>query len=175
MPRDDELITRAKTGDGAAWRDLYETHAGRLLVWLRHQPTGDAALAAEDLLADAWLVAATRIADFTGSTDAFGGWLFTIARSITINAQRKSRRRSTTPAAEPADVRAPSTEDTLVLGIVGDDTVRHLLAGLPPREREVITCTDVVGLDTATTAEILGISRTAVRVARHRGLARLRG
>lgn len=175
MPRDDDLIARAKTGDGTAWSELYEIHAGRLLVWLRHQPTGDAALAAEDLLAEAWLVAATKIADFTGSTDSFGGWLFTIARSGAMNTQRKSRRRATTPAAEPTDGLAQSTEDTLVLGIVADDSVRQLLARLPPRERDVITCTDVVGLDTATTAQALGMSRTAVRVARHRGLARLRG
>lgn len=175
MPRDDGLITRAKKGDGQAWRELYETHAGRLLVWLRHQPTGDAALGAEDLLAEAWLVAATRIADFTGSTDSFGGWLFTIARSCAINTQRRSRRRATVPAAEPADSLDLSGEDTVALGILGDDEVRHLLERLPPREREVITCTDVVGLDTATTAQILGMSRTAVRVARHRALSRLRG
>jgi RNA polymerase sigma-70 factor (ECF subfamily) len=68
-----------------------------------------------------------------------------------------------------------SGEDTVALGILGDDEVRHLLDRLPPREREVITCTDVVGLDTATTAQILGMSRTAVRVARHRALSRLRG
>lgn len=175
MPRDDGLITRAKKGDSQAWRELYETHAGQLLVWLRHQPTGDAALGAEDLLAEAWLVAATRIADFTGSTDSFGGWLFTIARNCAINTQRRSRRRATVPAAEPADSLDLSGEDTVSLGILGDDEVRHLLARLPPREREVITCTDVVGLDTATTAQVLGMSRTAVRVARHRALSRLRG
>jgi RNA polymerase sigma-70 factor (ECF subfamily) len=48
------------------------------------------------------------------------------------------------------------------------------LAALPQREREVVACMDVVGLDTASAATALGISAVAVRVARHRGLARLR-
>lgn len=48
------------------------------------------------------------------------------------------------------------------------------LATLPQREAETIACVDVVGLDTATTARALGINAPAVRVARHRGLRRLR-
>ncbi len=38
----------------------------------------------------------------------------------------------------------------------------------------MLACLEVVGLDIATTATALGISATAVRVARHRGLRRLR-
>jgi RNA polymerase sigma-70 factor (ECF subfamily) len=52
--------------------------------------------------------------------------------------------------------------------------VQWKLASLPPREREVLACLEVVGLDVATTAAALGLSATAVRVARHRGLRRLR-
>jgi RNA polymerase sigma-70 factor (ECF subfamily) len=37
-----------------------------------------------------------------------------------------------------------------------------------------VGCIDVIGLDVATTARALGMSTTAVRVARHRGLRRLR-
>jgi RNA polymerase sigma-70 factor (ECF subfamily) len=49
-----------------------------------------------------------------------------------------------------------------------------VLADLPRREREVVACLEVIGLDVAATAEALGMSATAVRVARHRGLRRLR-
>ncbi|MBJ7530674.1 MAG: hypothetical protein JHD04_14270 [Nocardioides sp.] len=54
------------------------------------------------------------------------------------------------------------------------DWARQVLQRLPPRERDVVACTEVVGLDVATTAQALGISAVAVRVARHRGLRRLR-
>ena len=49
---DDETIARAKEGDPGAWRALYTAHAGRLLVWLRSLPTGDAGVSADDLAAE---------------------------------------------------------------------------------------------------------------------------
>jgi RNA polymerase sigma-70 factor (ECF subfamily) len=52
--------------------------------------------------------------------------------------------------------------------------VTWLLSHLPERERQVVACIDVVGLDVASTAAALGMNATAVRVARHRGLRRLR-
>ncbi|UMG91696.1 sigma-70 family RNA polymerase sigma factor [Nocardioides sp. TF02-7] len=57
---------------------------------------------------------------------------------------------------------------------VGSEWVREALGHLPERERDVVTCLEVLDLDVATTAEALGISAVAVRVARHRGLKRLR-
>lgn len=175
MAADDDLITRAKAGDGDAWRELYELHAGRLLVWLRHQSTGDAAAGAEDLLSETWLTAASKIADFSGTSDAFVGWLFAIARHAVSNVRRRSFRRATEPTATAEDHVRHGTEDTLVLQVHSHDVVAAMLAPLSERERQVITCIDVVGLDSGTTAAALGISRTAVRVARHRGLKRLRG
>lgn len=58
--------------------------------------------------------------------------------------------------------------------VVGQAETRRLLAMLSPREAEVIACLEVVGLDVAATARALEMTPTAVRVARHRGLRRLR-
>ncbi len=176
LAADDETISRAKDGDAEAWRALYTAHAGRLLVWLRSQPSGDVGVSAEDLASETWLTAASRIADFRGSSDEFAGWLFGIARFQSRNIERRSRRRMTSPA----------TTDTLELTSVahapgaGAEPVTQgwilwLLSHLSERERQVVACIDVVGLDVATTAAALGMSATAVRVARHRGLRRLRG
>jgi RNA polymerase sigma-70 factor (ECF subfamily) len=168
---DDELVQRAKRGDSTAWRELYRAHAGRLVVWLRTWPTGDVAVSPEDLAAEAWLTAAQKIADFHGTGDQFAGWLFGIARHLAANARRRSQRRDTHPTADPAPaapVEGPEPE------LVVRDWVNRALAGLPARERDVVACIDVVGLDVASTARALDISQVAVRVARHRGLARLR-
>jgi DNA-directed RNA polymerase specialized sigma subunit len=85
--------------------------------------------------------------------------------------RRRGSRRRTSPLAEvePEPVPGPET------AYVAQDWVRSALAGLPDRERDVVTCLDVIGLDVAATAAALGISPVAVRVARHRGLKRLRG
>ncbi|WP_193615045.1 sigma-70 family RNA polymerase sigma factor [Nocardioides lijunqiniae] len=171
MHTDDDQIARAKTGDPDAWRELYRAHAGRLVVWLGTRPAGDCAVAPEDLAAEAWLVAAQRVADFTGSSEQFAGWLFGIARNLSSTTHRRSARRRTDPGL-PETVELPAADE--IGEADGRDWVRRALARLPPRERDVVACIDGVGLDVAATAEALGMSAVAVRVAHHRGLRRLR-
>jgi RNA polymerase sigma-70 factor (ECF subfamily) len=169
---DDEVIQRAKNGDSLAWRELYRDHAGRLVVWLASRPSGDAAVAPEDLAAEAWLTAARRIADFTGTSDEFAGWLFGIARNLAGTTRRRSLRRDTHASAMDTDT--PDPREGPELHVVARDWVSRSLASLTPRERDVVACIDVVGLDVESTARALNISPVAVRVARHRGLRRLR-
>lgn len=169
MSDDDDVIQRARGGDASAWRELYESLAGRLVLWLRTRPSGDPAASPEDLASEAWLVAAGRIADFTGGRAEFAGWLFGIARNHALNAARRTARRAT-DASETVELGTETHE----LHVTGEDWVRFTLAQLPTREGEVLSAMEVSGLDAAATAAMLGISTTAVRVARHRGLARLR-
>jgi RNA polymerase sigma-70 factor (ECF subfamily) len=164
------VVALARAGEAAAWRDLYDRHAGRLLLWLRQLPSGDPSADHEDLAMEAWAVAASRIADFTGGDDDFGGWLFTIARNHLLNARRKVARRATYSTADLPEVPVPAE----TAAVDHHDAVRRALAALPTREGEVIACMDVVGLDLATTAQVLGVKRPAARMARTRGLARLR-
>lgn len=164
-------MARAKAGDQDAWRQLYVEHAGRLVVWLQVRPSGDSATSAEDVAAEAWLVAASKVHEFTGTGEQFAGWLFGIARNLGMNARRKSDRRRTDPV---GDDEVHETVEAPEGYLVGKDWVRRVLAQLPPRERDVIGCLEVVGLDVEATSRALGISAVAVRVARHRGLRRLR-
>jgi RNA polymerase sigma-70 factor (ECF subfamily) len=166
-----DLIERARRGEPAAWRELYESLTGRLVLWLRARPSGDTAADAEDLVMETWLVAAERIADFRGGVDDFAGWLFGIARNQAANARRRSQRRATAPV-DVAEHDIWGTQEAV--DVAGEDWVRRTLAALPPRQGEVLTLMEVVGLDAAATAKALGMSATAVRVTRHRALAKLR-
>ncbi|MCL8025549.1 RNA polymerase sigma factor [Nocardioides bruguierae] len=169
--RERTLVDQAAAGDPSAWRELYRRHHGRLVVWLASRPTGDAAVAAEDIAADAWLTAARSISDFHGDDDDFAGWLFGVARRVGLNVHRRGQRRQTTPTDEvPEQAPAPGPEPASA----DLDWALSVLRHLPDREREVLTCMEVLGLDTAGTSQALGISSTAVRVARHRGLRKLR-
>jgi RNA polymerase sigma-70 factor (ECF subfamily) len=171
---DGPLVSRARDGDEDAWRELYVQHGRRLRVWLASLPSGDPASSPEDVAADAWLTAASKLGEFTGSDDDFAGWLFTIARFV-LNNRRRAVQRRQTDAHEPgaADISWGVT-DSPESEVVGQAETRRLLAMLSPREAEVIACLEVVGLDVAATARALEMSPTAVRVARHRGLRRLR-
>lgn len=172
MRTDDDLVAAAKSGDPAAWRELYRAHAGRLLLWLESRAIAGSE-SPDDLAAATWLVAAERIADFSGSSSDFAGWLFGIARNHASNAWRRTstRARGLESLEASAQVHLPGPEH----GLIADEWIRHALATLPPKERDVIACLEVLDLDIATTAEALGMSAVAVRVARHRALKKLRG
>lgn len=146
------------------------------MVWLYTQPSRDAGVAPEDVAAEAWLTAASRIADFEGSIGDFAGWLFGIARLQARNAQRKTSRRRTFPtSAENLELSTTVHAAPANTGPDADGWITWLLSHLPERERQVVACLDVVGLDVPATCAALDMSATAVRVAHHRGLRRLRG
>ena len=170
----DDLVTRARRGDEAAWAELYARHGRRLVTWLRTLPPADAASSPEDIAHDAWLTAAQKIDSFHGGEDAFAGWLFSISRRHSANRRRTAQRRATDPVATSDDSGAWGAVGDAGHDVLGEETVAWLLAQLSPREAEVVACIDVVGLDVASTARALDISGTAVRVARHRALGRLR-
>jgi len=172
VTRDDNVVAAAKRGESDAWRELYRAHAGRLLVWLEHRSPLDSATQAEDLAAETWLTAARKVRDFHGDADEFAGWLFGIARKLAANARRSGARRRTSPTDHVPDIGivVPGPDHT----VPADDWVRHALGLLSPTERDVIACTEVVGLDNAGAARALGISQVSVRVTRHRALKRLR-
>jgi RNA polymerase sigma-70 factor, ECF subfamily len=173
--RPDAVVAAARVGDQAAWRELYALHAGRLVVWLRWLPTVDAASSPEDVAAQAWMTAAAKIHDYRGDDQDFAGWLFAIARRHAANHRRRAARRQTRPSDFQdfeTELLAVSRDD--MARVDEHDATRRLVAMLSPREAEVITCVDVVGLDVRSTAAALQMTTTAVRVARHRGLNRLR-
>lgn len=178
--RDDDVIALAKEGDAEAWRHLYRLHAGRLEALMRLVPTGDSAITNEDLVAHAWLTAADRIATFTGDSDAFGGWLYAIARNQGAHARRRANH-AATPRASGSSIELAA--DAVTAAGLAEPAgaeferiswIRDLLSTLPRRQRDVIACIDVVGMGIEATAHALGLSPSAVRVNRHRGLARLR-
>jgi RNA polymerase sigma-70 factor, ECF subfamily len=178
---DDAIVAAAKRGEPEAWAQLYVDHAGRLLAWLRTRPSADPAITAEDVAAEAWLVAASKIADFDGSGSDLAGWLFGIARKIQGSTHRRAVRRAT-DATDPTDLGGAEAGTAPGLPAVPDPTealddrawVREAIAALPPRERDAVGLVDGVGLSLAAAAEALGVTGVALRVARHRGLRRLR-
>jgi RNA polymerase sigma-70 factor (ECF subfamily) len=171
---DDQTVSAAKAGDADAWHALYVAHAGRLLLWLRARQPVDCAVSADDVASETWLVAARRVHHFHGTSDQFAGWLFGIGRKVAANQSRRGALRVTAAldgheVEEPG--RVPIDPQEAVSGL---DWVRSELARLPRRERDVLACTEVIGLDVAATAHALGMTSVAVRVSRHRALKRLR-
>lgn len=76
----EELLTRARRRDPAAWDALYRAHEAALYSWIHHRAGGDRALA-DDVFHEVFLRAVERIAQFDPARGRFGAWLTGIARN----------------------------------------------------------------------------------------------
>lgn len=130
---------------------------------------------AEDVAADTWLQVLRGLPRFRGAEENWRAWLFTIARSRTIDERRRRTRRPTVPLDELGADEGPAAPDAAEIALANLRTERAiaLIATLPSLQAEVIMLRVVGGLDNQAVAELIGRSPGAVRVAAHRGLRRL--
>lgn len=168
-----ETLSAAQRGDEDAFRSLFRSVQPGLLRYLGVL----AGPLAEDVAADTWVSVVRDLHRFRGDEAGFGGWVFTIARARLHDEQRRVYRRPTPVGddlllVEPAPAGFDPAEQAVQAA--GTATALTLLATLPADQGEAVLLRHVVGFDVAQTAKILGKRPGAVRVACHRGLARLR-
>jgi len=92
-------------------------------------------------------------------------WLYAIARHKLIDAFRRRGRRVEIEIGEIAEAFAEPEPET-----VSNREIGRVLDALTPGQRSVVAAVSVDGNSIKETAERLGVSETAVRVAFHRGL-----
>jgi RNA polymerase sigma-70 factor (ECF subfamily) len=146
---------------------LYREHAGAVFAYvmtlLRERP------AAEDVTMAAFERAYRRRRSFDRARGNERAWLFAIARNAALDELRR-RKRLAPLLGDPADDVAP----------VGDDdplqraAVRAALAGLEPRDRELVALKFVAGLSNAEIADVLGTSASNAGTRLHRVVLKLR-
>lgn len=172
-PTDEELVDRVKEGDLSAFELLVRRHNQRLYRAVRSVlRTGEEV---EDAMQDTYFAALKHIDQFEGRAQ-FGTWLLRIG----INeARARLRRRGrlvalddlpsgnevTAGLAEREPVRTPEQQ-------VGQSeivaVVEAAIDRLPDDYRQVLVLRMVDALDTAQTAEVLGMGESAVRQRLHR-------
>ncbi len=104
----------------------------------------------------------------------FEAFVYRIASHKLADVQRTEMRGATPVADLPDRVdEAPTPEEAAV---VGDEVALalSLLQKLPEAQREILILRVAVGMSTEETADAIGMTPGAVRVAQHRALARLR-
>jgi RNA polymerase sigma-70 factor (ECF subfamily) len=166
----DATVTHAAGGDEAAFVLLYRHLHPRMLRYATTLVGSDA----EDVVAEAWLHVARDIGRFEGGLDAFRGWVSTITRHRAMDHLRGQARRPVV-LDDLAGVHEAAPDDPADEAIERLQTARAvaMVAALPTDQAEAVMLRAVVGLDVATTAEVLGKRPNAVRVNAHRGLKRL--
>ena len=165
------LVIRAKDGDRLALEALCARHAPRVERLARHllRDPEDARDAAQEALAKV----VVRLPQFRGDSQ-FSTWL----HRLVVNTCRDAAERRTARVTEPlADDLSTGWTDDPVRAAGNAELRRELcdsLAGISPREAQVIVLKDAMGYSFEEIADAAGMPVGTAKCHAHRGRARLR-
>jgi RNA polymerase sigma-70 factor (ECF subfamily) len=156
------LIAAARTGDRAAFGELYACYARMVhgILLSRVTPAD-----ADDLVQEVFLTAMKQIAKLR-EPEKFGAWLAAMARNRSKDHLRRSARSTELPG-EIAVREQASAEAEAAQAL-------RAIQGLPEAYRETLVLRLVEGMTGPEIAERTGLTPDSVRVNLHRGMKALR-
>lgn len=157
---DDEVVLRA----------LYAQFGGPLFGYGR-RALGDAS-AAEELVQDV-LLRAWRHGHRLERAEDLGPWLFTVARNLVIDRQRRTRSRPP-PAGAHDDTGSPAATDDIIDQFGDKEGMLDALRQLPETHRSVILEIFYRDRSVHDAAAVLGIAEGTVKSRLHYGLRALK-
>jgi RNA polymerase sigma-70 factor (ECF subfamily) len=171
--RENELVSRAKQGDRAAFAALVRAHQDEVYT-LARRLVGDPHLAS-DVAQEALIRAWRALPRFRGDA-RLSTWLYRITVNTAWTHKKRAARQRTLSIDEQFGLAAPY--DASHPEVAGETLelrgrLRAALDLLPPSQRNVVVLKDVYGWSHNEIAETLGISVTAAKVRLHRARARL--
>lgn len=172
-------MERYANGDDAAFAEVYDAIAPRLLGFLRKATRDNSA--AEDLMQQTLLQMHRARGSFIPGA-AVTPWAFAIARRLIIDRARRRRVERRLFADPPTDadrtayqpVAAMAPADDLLHARRLERRVRERLESLPEIQRTAYRLLQQEGLSLKVAAEVLGTSVTAVKLRAHRAYQALR-
>jgi RNA polymerase sigma-70 factor (ECF subfamily) len=180
---DVRLLGRLRSGDEAAFAELVERNAGRLLAVAQRLLRSDDD--ARDVVQDAFLSAFRSLATFNGEAK-LSTWLHRITVNAALMRLRSRRHRAERSIddllprfdeagawAQESGQIAASSQDLLERRETRQ-LVRRCIDRLPESARTVLLMRDIEDLDTDTAAQLLGITPNAVKIRLHRARQALR-
>jgi RNA polymerase sigma-70 factor (ECF subfamily) len=198
LSREDGVLDRLRAGDEGEFARVLRDWSPAMLRVAACYVHGSAA--AEDVVQETWLAVVAGLSRFEGRS-SLRTWTFAIlvkrARTYAVRERRcvplsELGAGDSGPTVDPtrfqgADGDYPGhwtsagaprpwpghPEDAVLAGEIRAE-ISAALAGLPRRQRMVVTLRDVVGLSSDEACDVLGISQPNQRVLLHRARARLR-
>jgi RNA polymerase sigma-70 factor, ECF subfamily len=173
----DAVVAEAVAGNRDALREVLETIRPIVVRYCRAR-VGTAersGLSADDVAQEVCVATITALPRYKDQGRPFLAFVYGIAAHKVADAHRAAARNRS----EPTDVvpeRFSSEAGPEQLAIEGESAARmdKLLEVLPEKQREILILRVVVGMSAEETAEAVGSTAGAVRVAQHRALARLK-
>src|SRR3954449_8086450 len=173
----DELVSRAMAGDPES--------VGRLIAIIRPMVVrycrarlgrmDRSSVSADDVAQEVCLAVLTALPGYRVQGRPFLAFVYGIASHKVIDAHRSATRNRAEPVADlPDSAESSDGPEQRALRIELSDELSQLLDTLPEKQREILVLRVVVGLSAEETADAVGSTPGAVRVAQHRALPRLR-
>ena len=173
----DAVVAEAVAGNRDALREVLETIRPIVVRYCRARvgATERAGLSADDVAQEVCLAAITALPRYKDQGRPFLAFVYGIAAHKVADAHRAAARNR----AEPTDVvperlSLEAGPEQSALDSESSARMAKLLAVLPEKQREILILRVVVGMSAEETAEAVGSTAGAVRVAQHRALARLK-
>ena len=170
-----ELVPLAVDGDRRALQRIMAIIHPMVLRYARARIGGGRTPTPEDIAQEICLAVATSISRYVDKGRPFMAFVYGIAFNKVADAHRSMSRDHAHPTGEvPDTVTEKGTPEDHILETDGSNRVRALLDSLSEKARDIVILRVFVGLSAEETAEIVGSTPGAVRVAQHRALSTLR-
>ena len=173
----DAVVAEAVAGNRDALREVLEIIRPIVVRYCRARvgATERSGLSADDVAQEVCLAAITALPRYKDQGRPFLAFVYGIAAHKVADAHRAAARNR----AEPTDVvperfSMETGPEQMAIDAESSARMNRLLAVLPEKQREILILRVVVGMSAEETAEAVGSTAGAVRVAQHRALARLK-
>ena len=173
----DAVVAEAVAGDRDALREVLETIRPIVVRYCRARiGAGErSGLSADDVAQEVCLAAITALPRYKDQGRPFLAFVYGIAAHKVADAHRAVGRNRADPTdAVPERFSLEAGPEQMAIDNESSARMAKLLTVLPEKQREILILRVVVGMSAEETAETVGSTAGAVRVAQHRALARLK-
>jgi RNA polymerase sigma-70 factor (ECF subfamily) len=167
------LVTAiAEEADRAAFQRLFVFFAPRLKTFVMRRGLGSGA--AEEVVQETMLSVWRKAAYFNAEKAGVATWIYTIARNLTIDYQRRDRSGAAIEEDPSDEPDAPVTGEAIVLASEREERVRNALTFLSPEQLAVVRLSFFSEKPHVEIAEELGIPLGTVKSRVRLAMQRLR-
>jgi RNA polymerase sigma-70 factor, ECF subfamily len=173
----DAVVAEAVAGNRDALREVLEIIRPIVVRYCRARigTTERSGLSADDVAQEVCLAAITALPRYKDQGRPFLAFVYGIAAHKVADAHRAAARNRSDPTdVVPERYSLEAGPEQMALESESSARMNKLLSVLPEKQREILILRVVVGMSAEETAEAVGSTAGAVRVAQHRALARLK-
>jgi RNA polymerase sigma-70 factor, ECF subfamily len=181
-PSDVELVARVRSGDEAAFEELFNRHRRRVAHiasrFFRQREQ------VEEIVQESFTKAYFALGDFSNQQEAsFAAWIARIAYNSCYDELRRTKRRPESALSNVSEedaawlqetLRATGAESDVERVAVARDLAFKLLSRLSAEDRLVLVMLDAEEMSVSEISELIGWSVSKVKVRAHRARASLR-